>query len=43
MTNKFIEEVRNTSMLEVYLSNNANVAAKLHAKKLNAILVVMAR
>ena len=40
--NKFIEEVRNTSMLEVYLCNDANEAAELLTKKLNAILDVMA-
>ena len=40
--NKFIEEVRNTSMLDVYLSSDANEAAELLAKKLNAILDVMA-
>ena len=40
--NKFIQEVRNTSMLDVYLSNDANEAAELLAKKLNAILDVMA-
>ena len=39
--NKFVQEVRNTSMLDVYLSNDANEAAELLAKKLNAILDVM--
>ena len=40
--NMFVQEVRNTSLLEVYLSNDANEAAELLAKKLNAILDVMA-